>query len=346
EENLPGLCLVALGGYGRGALFPHSDIDLLVLCESAVAEERYREATRAISLALWDLRLKLSPLNRTIVECHRVHGDNPEFNISLLDSRYLAGDVRLFAGLHDEIIPRLIAREGVALLNNLSDLNRKRHEKEGNTIFHLEPNIKNSPGGLRDYHVAYWVARLIKKTAAAPAEPDGLWPARQRQEIAQAFDFLAAARCFLHYRQQRDDNVLTYELQAEAAARGIGTDPMRAVEPAAWMQLYFRHARAIYALSTQLLDESLPEPSSLGGWFEKWKSRRSQSNFNVVNGRVSVRLPALLRDPVEMLGLFAFVAENEVTLTRESEHQVTEALQASASVSVPDLWKHLRPILL
>ncbi len=237
-NQIEDLCLVALGGYGRNALFPHSDIDLLFLSENGVAEGRYREPIRAISLMLWDLRLKLSPLNRTAAECDKVHGDNLEFNISLLDSRFLAGDARLFAQLHDEVLPRLIERERRGLLSNLAELNGKRHQKEGNTIFHLEPNLKNSPGGLRDYHVAYWVERITHMREFPASEPDSIWPPKLRQEIAQAFDFLAAARCFLHYRQGRDDNVLTYELQAEAAARGIGVEaPAQAVEPAVWMRL-------------------------------------------------------------------------------------------------------------
>jgi [protein-PII] uridylyltransferase len=204
------LCLVALGGYGRRALFPHSDVDLLFLAENGGVENRYREATRTISRSLWDLRLRLSPFNRTLAECERLHGDNPEFSIALLDSRFLAGDAQLFARLRDDLLPRLIARERSGLLHNLSELTRQRHEKEGDTIFHLEPNLKNSPGALRDFNVAYWVAVLTQEhPQAASGEPDGLWPGKLRAEIGQAFDFLAAARCFLHYRQGRDDNVLT-----------------------------------------------------------------------------------------------------------------------------------------
>ena len=341
------LCVVALGGYGRSALFPHSDVDLLFLLENGNAEHRYREATRAISLRLWDLRLRLSPFHRTPAECDKRHADNPEFNISLLDCRYLAGDARLYKRLHDDVLPRLIARERNRLLRDLAELNQKRHEKEGDTIFHLEPDLKNSPGGLRDYHVAYWVARLTHTHLSPSAEPDGLWPPKLREEITTAFDFLAAARCFLHYHQGRDDNVLTYELQAEAASRGIGAEPDRAIEPTDWMQLYFRHARTIYGLSTQLLDEALPAPSSLRNWFENWKSRRSQSDFLVANGRLSLRQPSALQDSGQLLNLFGFLASKGVKLGRETENQVGEALQAcgNSAASIPKLWEHFRPIL-
>src|SRR4029077_4110241 len=87
-DDLKKLCLVALGGYGRRELFPHSDIDLMFLCQDASVERRHREGTQAISRALWDLRLRVSPAHRFLSECEKFQRDNPEFNISVLDSRY------------------------------------------------------------------------------------------------------------------------------------------------------------------------------------------------------------------------------------------------------------------
>ena len=87
-ENIEKLCLVALGGYGRRELFPFSDIDLLFLAEDAGTENKYRDAMRAISQSLWDIRLRLSPANRLLTECETFHRSNPEFAVSLLDHRY------------------------------------------------------------------------------------------------------------------------------------------------------------------------------------------------------------------------------------------------------------------
>ena len=356
ENSTAGLCLVALGGYGRRALFPYSDIDLLILTADADAERRYRDSTRAICQELWDLRLKLSPAKRLLAECERSHRDNAEFNISLLDSRYLAGDERLFARLNSHAIPQMIARERDALVRDVSELTRERHQKEGDTIFHLEPNLKNSPGGLRDYHVACWVTLLSHSAAhTGGTAPESLWPTKVREEMERAFEFLAAARCFLHYRQGRDDNGLTYELQAEAAARGIGAVPGMSVEPADWMRIYFRHARAIYGLSAQLADEALPPPSSILGRLDGWLSRRPQPDFNVVGGRVTLGQSATIKDPARLLSLFEFIAREGVKLSREAEEQVRDALaalDAPASSSTAggfgaiNLWEHLRQILI
>ena len=346
-ENVEKLCLVALGGYGRRELFPFSDIDLLFLAEDAATESRFREAMRAISQNLWDIRLRLSPANRVLAECERFHRSNPEFAVSLLDHRYLAGDARLFAKLQQNAFPRLVAGVRNELLRDISELTLQRHAKEGNTIFHLEPNVKNSPGGLRDYHVAAWTTLLSRwRPHKNWSGPESLWPPDVREEMSKSFDFLAAARCFLHYRQGRDDNVLSYELQAQAASRGIGVEPGRAIEPAEWMRIYFRHARTVYGFSTQILDEALPSPTSLRARFEGWRSRRSPE-FSVVHSRVVLRRHGAFRTPDQLLRLFEFMAREGVKLGREAEEQVRGVLPALADsvARFPGLWEHFREIL-
>ena len=345
--DLNRLCLVALGGYGRRELFPHSDVDLMFLWEDRSTESRYREGTQAVSRALWDLRLRVGPTYRFLGECEKFQRDNPEFNISVLDSRYLAGDRELFLQLRNKALPHMIDGAWSDLLRDLSELTQQRHKKEGDTIFHLEPNLKNSPGGLRDYHVAWWVGLISKMEKMDRwATSEDIWPSKARLDMEAAFDFLAAARCFLHYRQGRDDNALSYELQAAAAARGIGIENCQAIDPADWMRIYFRHARAVYALCTQLLDETVParDTSLVRGW----KSRRSHSAFSVAGARLTVLEPAGLRDPHRLLEVFKYVAEHGIKLSREAEDQIREALPTifDSGSSLPTLWSNLREILL
>jgi len=346
-SDLKKLCLVALGGYGRKELFPHSDIDLMFLWEDRSAESRYREGTQAVSRALWDLRLRLSPTYRFLGECEKFQRDNAEFNISVLDSRYLAGDRELFVQLRNKALPHMIDGARSDLLRDISELTQQRHKKEGDTIFHLEPNLKNSPGGLRDYHVAWWVGLIsrMEKTGRWATSED-IWPSKARVDMEAAFDFLAAARCFLHYRQGRDDNALSYELQAAAAARGIGIENCQAIDPADWMRIYFRHARAVYALCTQLLDETVParDTSRVRGW----KSRRSHSAFSVAGARLTVLEPAGLHDQHRLLEVFKYVAEHGIKLSREAEDQIREALPTifDPGSSLAALWSNLREILL
>jgi len=162
--------LVALGGFGRRWLFPYSDIDILFLHAGGGGERDLKERIAGFSQQVWDLRLKLSPATRTLAECEKFDPNNVEFAISLLDCRYLAGDRSLFNRLHDQLIPRLVARESRSIVQRLTDLTHSRYNKFGNTVFHLEPNVKDGPGGLRDYNLAHWLALI------AAMEEQGAWP--------------------------------------------------------------------------------------------------------------------------------------------------------------------------
>ena len=175
EEHGPqDFALVATAGFGRGWLFPYSDIDLLFLHADRGGEELHKDAIRQFSQELWDLKLKLSPASRTLAECDRFDPNNTEFTISLLDCRYLAGDNALFARLHDKLIPKLVMRESKPLLRGLAEVTRGRHGKFGHTVFHLEPNLKETPGGLRDYNVACWLA-LISSMGQLGEWPETGW---------------------------------------------------------------------------------------------------------------------------------------------------------------------------
>src|ERR1039457_1608783 len=160
EHGPRNFTLIATGGFGRGWLFPYSDIDLLFLFGDRNAEQAFKDPVRLFSQELWDLRLKLSPASRTLGECDRYDSNNTEFTISLLDCRYLAGDHDLFRRLHDKVIPKLVMRESKALLQGLAEVTRERHGKYGMTLYHLEPNLKEAPGGLRDCNVACWLALI------------------------------------------------------------------------------------------------------------------------------------------------------------------------------------------
>src|SRR5215470_17180169 len=113
-------CLAALGGFGRSTLFPASDVDILFLLDDARDEQRYKAAIANVCRELWDVRLRVSPVTRSLAECGRLYRDNLEFNMSLLDCRYLAGDSHLFARLHDQVLLQLVVRERESLIQNLT----------------------------------------------------------------------------------------------------------------------------------------------------------------------------------------------------------------------------------
>src|ERR1700739_3693718 len=241
------LALIATGGFGRKELFPYSDVDVLFVCANESVERDSHELLRTATQAMWDVGLRASPATRTLKECDRVDPDNLEFTVSLLDRRFIAGDAALYKRLESELLPTLGLRDWDTIVQNLAEIARARHAKYGNTIFHLEPNIKECPGGLRDYHLAQWLTLLATLKAQKTWPKSGgnaLYGTHSEREYA--FDFLAAARCFLHYRHKRDNNVLDWHSQDEAAAHSIGLEPRGSADPAYWMRPYYRQARTIF----------------------------------------------------------------------------------------------------
>jgi [protein-PII] uridylyltransferase len=322
----PGLCLIAVGGYGRRELHPYSDIDVTFICSDANVEGAQREATAALLRALWDLGLRSSGALRVLAECRTVLATNPEFAVALLDARYLGGDPQLFSALHDKLLPEVIARERNSLVSNLEELTGQRHKKYGDTIFHLEPNLKDAPGGLRDYHVARWLAGIATLDERGEwTTPEEAWPHAFSPQARAAFSFLTAARCFLHYRRERDDNRLTYEMQDEAAREGIGDSA--ALPAQEWMRGYFRHARSVDALVKRFIDETTRSRRSLYAVFEGWRSRLSNSDFSVVGGRIFLRESVAAGEETEiLLRLLEMVARHGLELSSEADRWVTEAL--------------------
>jgi [protein-PII] uridylyltransferase len=344
-----GVSLVALGGYGRRQLFPYSDIDLLLLVKSQRALETSREPFAALTRALWDLGLRVGSTARTAEECGKLDRKNLEFSISLLDSRHLAGDASLTSRLHETMIPRLVARDRAALVADLVEMSRKRHEKFGDTIFHLEPHVKDAPGGLRDYHVARWLSLLRELGARRRwAKPEDLWPKALAGEAAEALPFLTDVRTFVHYAYGRDDNQLSYELQEKAAHAGVGVPRGgTALSPAEWMRIYFLRARAIGRLVRRLLDEAAPRRSSLLGRYRKWKLRSRTPGFSVTRGELSPRHPEITNLP-SMLAAFELVAEHGLELGQEAEHWAEQAVRKIGPEELPQdpaLWNQFRNIL-
>jgi [protein-PII] uridylyltransferase len=319
-------CLVAIGGYGRRALFPSSDLDVLLLCADARAAQAVSEPGAALVRTLWDLGWRAAVTSRLLDECDRFEQDNPEFTISLLDSRYVAGDATLVAALRQKVLPALAARELNALLHSLAEMTRARHEKYGNTLYHLEPNLKDAPGGLRDFDVACWATAVHELSRQrAWTAPESGWGELLGEAAGEGYRFISAIRVFLHFHNGRDDNRLTYDLQEEAAARGIGMAGAAPQPVEQWMRAYFRHARAIARLERRRMDEALERPS-LYRAFEDWRARLSNSDFSVHHNRAYCRRPAALGDPVFLLGLYEFVARHGLEPAVETDAAVEQMI--------------------
>ncbi len=317
-----GLCLLALGGYGRRMLFPYSDLDILFLLGNEKVEQESRPLISEFSRTLWDIGFRVSSAGRTLEECKRIEEDNAEFHLALLDRRFLAGDATLFEKLDTKVLPASEKQARPFLLAQIHRLTRERLMRYGNTIFHLEPNVKESPGGMRDYQATAWLRQIVD-------ERKGIRniTATEEEHSAGAVDFLSAIRCFLHYANGRNDNTLTYELQAAAAGRALGIGDGVARTPSEWMRQYFRHTRTLNRQLLRYLEQKAPVPLTLR---QRLFNAARAAKFEPVGGRYSsvrdgllevVDLPSL-SDRAVTYSLFAETARTGTPLSREAERSI------------------------
>lgn len=333
--NSTGIGVLAVGGYGRRHLFPHSDVDLLLLYESNRAAEAHKEAISIFLRQLWDSGMRVSQSVRAPAECLEVHDQNTELNISLLDQRYLAGDRGLYGELARRL-PRFIHGSRDALIRNLSLLTRDRHAKYAGTFYHLEPNVKETPGGLRDYQLLCWLEQLRE------TDPARMGAADPSPELRNAFRHLSRIRCFLHMQAGRDHNQLSFDAQDTISEQSHEPDA------AVWMRDYYRHARAVYRAATRALESNEAESSSLFAMFRDRRSRVSNADFSVLRDRVHFRTPQRLDvEPGAVLDFFEFVARHGARPSYEAEQQIQARLpKIREHFHAPQpVWPALRQIL-
>jgi len=324
--------ILAVGGYGRRELFPYSDVDLLLLFPAEKAAHECKEAISGFLQSLWDSGLRVSQSVRTPAECTEVHDQNTELNISLLDQRFLTGDRALYASLAERL-PRFLRASRDDLVRNLASLTRERHSRYGDTFYHLEPNVKETPGGLRDFQLVRWLEQLRDSGEPAPETHSGL---------PDAFRFLARVRYFLHLESARDNNLLSFENQDALADSSGGGDP------AQWMREYYRHSRVIYRAAATALETSEALSSSLFAQFRDWRSRLANADFSVHRDRAHFRSPQRIEvEPEVALRLFEFVATHGIRPSLEATQRIEARLPRLRQYFVEPLplWPILHGLL-
>lgn len=330
-----GLALVAIGGFGRREQFPHSDVDLLILTAEQAVAEPARAPLAEFLRELWDAGLRVSQSVQCPANCCELDESNIELAIALLSERRLAGDAMLYAKLHTRL-PRFIFGARHTLARHLSRMARARHAKHGGSIFQLEPNIKEGPGGLRDFQLVCWLEQLRtseQNRMGSPSAPPDLVAAR---------DFLFALRWWLHRSAGRDLNTLTFDSQ-ERIADVFGQSA------AEWMRTYYGYAREIHRAAIRALDAAEEQGSDLLTQFRNWRSRVSSNDFQVARERVYLREPSRIEyEPPLVLNLFEFAARHGLRLAADTERRVREhvpRLRLFFSVSRAAIWPSIKAML-
>ena len=245
-----GATLVAVGGYGRGQLYPHSDVDILILLPG-VADHASTQAIEHLLTSLWDAGIELSHAVRTLGECAAEMAADATIRTSLLEHRRLAGSRRLYAQFQRIFDAAL---DVPAFYDAKALEQQQRHLKHHDAAYNLEPNVKESPGGLRDLQTVIWIARAAKLGRSwRELAKNGLMTVAEAHAVSRQERVIAGLRIRLHYLAGRREDRLVFDLQA-ALARELGfadTRVKRATEQL--MQRYYRAARVVRQVNTLLL---------------------------------------------------------------------------------------------
>jgi [protein-PII] uridylyltransferase len=329
------IAIVAVGGYGRNALAPGSDIDLLFLtpykktawCESLI---------EGILYLLWDLRLKVGHATRSVEECLAQARGDMTIRTSVLEARFIRGDEALFEELRarfDKEVVRGSAREFVAAKLAERDL---RVAKAGSSRYLVEPNVKEGKGGLRDLNTLFWISKYVYRVRETSELVEaGLFTGKELRLFDRCEEFLWRVRCHMHFVTGRSEERLSFDLQRVIAERlGYVTHGgLSAVER--FMKHYFLIAKDVgdlTAIVCAALEERQAKPRAVLDRFIRGLRRRARAlpggEFSVEVDRVTVAHPDVFeRDPVNLIRLFWVADRNGLAIHPDATRIVTRSLK-------------------
>ena len=296
QKEFPPLALVAIGGYGRAELNPHSDIDFMFLHDGQVAANKalpyLSKLIDGVLYPLWDIGLKVGHAVRSIDDCVKVANTDMQSKTSLIEARLIAGDEKLFLHFQKTLMAKCVAGfEGKYIAARLED-QATRRAKYGNSACMQEPNLKNGCGGLRDFQNLLWMTFFKYRTRSLrELEQQEFVGEAECKQLEAAYDFLLRVRTELHYDVDRPLDVLGKNLQpAVALALGYGDrSPSKRIEK--FMRDLYVHMRNIL-LITRTLEQrmALVAPSRgkrlLRAWLPKRRVPGSLDGFLFVGGEI------------------------------------------------------------
>ncbi|MCW4150161.1 [protein-PII] uridylyltransferase [Halomonas sp. 18H] len=325
-----GVALVAVGGYGRGELHPHSDIDLLLLLEYD-DDSPYREPLTAFITFLWDIGLEIGHSVRSLNDCEREAAADVTVITNLLESRLVAGP----ESLRHKMRERLSA-EHVWPADRFFEAKWQeqiaRHYRYNNSEYHLEPNLKSSPGGLRDIQMIGWVAKRHFGTEQyADIVANGFMNDAELRILSQGQAFLWQVRYALHMLTDRAEDRLLFDHQRTIAEMFGFRDTPEGLAVEQFMKRYYRHVTALAGLNDMLL-QHFDEVILRGK--EALETVKLNERFETKGGYIQVRSRNLFREqPSAMLELFLLMAKHPeiegvradtIRLIRDHRHQIDD----------------------
>ncbi len=302
------ISLIAVGGYGRGDMAPHSDVDIGFLTpfkRTSWAEQ----VIEAQLYTLWDLGLKVGHSSRTLDEMLRAAKEDLTIRTALLEMRFIWGDRALYDEANARFTAEIVAGNSRAFVADKLAERDERHKRMGDSRYVVEPNVKEGKGGLRDLHTLFWIGKFIHRVRTVPELVDaGLLTAREYRQFSRAENFLLAVRCHLHTIAGRAEDRLTFDFQREISARmNFKARPgISAVER--FMKLYFIHAKSVGDVTGTFLAHLDDQMAQRGRRYLPTLRRRpgKMNGFVLERGRISLPNDQFFQDdPVRLIEIFA-----------------------------------------
>ncbi|NOS81483.1 MAG: [protein-PII] uridylyltransferase [Nitrospira sp.] len=247
-------CLVALGGYGQRELAPYSDIDIMFLY-SEEAGEAAPILFREVLHHLWNLGFQVGHSMRTTKDCVELAGQDLSIRTAMMTARFLAGSPNLFQKFHRLYAKEVIGRGVGRFIEQKKEERQREYIKFGQTIYLLEPNVKKSKGGLRDYHLLRWVGMARFQAATIQDLADRSLLSRQDfLSVTEARDFLWRVRAFLHVGAGMAQEILSFDEQVRIAALYGFEDRSHLLGVEQFMQQYYRHTTGLHETLLRFVD--------------------------------------------------------------------------------------------
>jgi len=301
------ISVVATGGYGRGELAPHSDVDLMFLLSYKVTPHTEQIVEFAL-YTLWDLGLKVGHATRSVDEALRLARDDLTIRTSLFESRLITGDNALFDEFRRRFMDEVVKGSGPAFVEAKLAERDARHDRLGDARYVLEPNLKDGKGGLRDLQTLYWIAKyLYRVDAVDELAAKSVLTSQDIRRFTKAENFLWTVRCHLHYLAGRPEERLTFNIQTEIAPRMKYTDRKGTRGVERFMKHYFLIAKDVGDL-TRILCAVLEEQHAKRSRFRLPSfafGRRAADGFRLDGERLTVAHDNVFDEaPVKLLQLF------------------------------------------
>jgi [protein-PII] uridylyltransferase len=326
QKEFPPLALVAIGGYGRAELNPHSDIDFMFLHDGQIAGDKplpyLSKLLDGVLYPLWDIGLKVGHAVRSLDDCVKVANADMQSKTSLIEARLIAGDEALFKKLQKTVVAKCVAGFEEKYIAARVEDQATRHAKYGNSATMQEPNIKNGCGGLRDFQNLLWMAFFKYRTRTLEdLQAREFVSETERKQLEAAYDFLLRVRTELHYEVVRPLDVLGKNLQPAVAFALDYPDrsPSKRIEK--FMRDLYTHMRNIF-LITRTLEQrlALVAPSQSRLLLRAWLPKRKREpeivdGFKFIDGEIHAASNRIFRDsPRRLMRVFLHAQQRHMTL--------------------------------